>query len=123
MPKALVLLLSFLLLSPISIHAAGNEKIESFNKAKKLLEKNVYFDHRETLYCGAPFDEKKNISLPEGFSTEKHKKRASRVEWEHMTPAENFGRAFLEWRDGHAECVKKDGTPFKGRNCARKINR
>lgn len=121
--KPLVLLIFCLLLSPISSHAAGNEKIESFNKAKKLLERNVYFDHRETLYCGATFDEKKQIVLPEGFSTEKHQKRTSRVEWEHMTPAENFGRAFPEWRDGHPECVKKDGSPFKGRNCARKVNR
>lgn len=61
--NSLVLLIFCLLLSPISSYAAGNEKIESFNKAKKLLERNVYFDHRETLYCGATFDEKKQIVL------------------------------------------------------------
>lgn len=62
--NSLVLLIFCLLLSPISSYAAGNEKIESFNKAKKLLERNVYFDHRETLYCGATFDEKNRSFYP-----------------------------------------------------------
>ena len=64
--------------------AAGNTRIESFNQAKKLLEQKVYFDHRETFYCRATFDSKKNVKLPEGFTTQKHEKRAHRVEWEHV---------------------------------------
>lgn len=44
--------------------AAGNETNDSFSRAKKMLEQQVYFDHRVTVYCGAPFDEKKNIDLP-----------------------------------------------------------
>ena len=74
--------------------AAGNTRIESFNQAKKLLEQKVYFDHRETFYCRATFDSKKNVKLPEGFTTQKHEKRAHRVEWEHVVPAENFGVHF-----------------------------
>ena len=101
--------------------AAGNETNDSFAKAKKMLERQVYFDHRVTLYCGAIFDEGKNIDLPDGFVTEKHQKRASKVEWEHAVPAENFGRAFEEWREGHPQCVSK-GKPFKGRKCAEKVN-
>lgn len=104
-----------------SASAAGNETIDSFSKAKKMLERQVYFDHRVTLYCGASFDEKKNIDLPDGFYTEKHQKRASKVEWEHAVPAENFGRAFEEWREGHPQCVSK-GKAFKGRKCAEKVN-
>ena len=101
--------------------AAGNETNDSFAKAKKMLERQVYFDHRVTLYCGAIFDEGKNIDLPDGFVTEKHQKRAAKVEWEHAVPAENFGRAFEEWRDGDPQCVSK-GKPFKGRKCAEKVN-
>ena len=104
-----------------SASAAGNETNDSFSRAKKMLERQVYFDHRVTLYCGAPFDEKKNIDLPDGFFTEKHQKRASKVEWEHAVPAENFGRAFEEWREGHPQCVSK-GKSFKGRACAEKVN-
>ena len=39
--------------------AAGNVWNDSFNKAKKTLEWQVYYAHRITLYCGAAFDEKK----------------------------------------------------------------
>ena len=72
--------------------AAGNVWNDSFNKAKKTLEWQVYYDHRITLYCGAAFDEKKDVALPEGFTAPKHEKRAGKIEWEHVVPAENFGR-------------------------------
>lgn len=100
----------------------GNSTNQSFNKAKKMLERQVYLDHRETIYCGASFDAKKNITPPTGFSTTKYVKRAKRVEWEHVVPAENFGRAYSEWRDGHAQCVDSKGKSFKGRKCAEKMN-
>lgn len=105
-----------------SAAAGGNESIESFSKAKKNLERYVYMDHRKTLYCSAEFDSKKNVIPPAGFSSSKHKKRAKRIEWEHVVPAENFGRTFSEWREGHSKCVTKKGKSFKGRNCASKVN-
>lgn len=100
----------------------GNETFQSFNKAKKILEHEIVFDHRVTLYCRAPFDKDKWISLPEGFTTQAHQKRANRVEWEHVVPAENFGRFFAEWREGSPMCVDNRGSPFKGRKCAEKSN-
>jgi deoxyribonuclease-1 len=103
-------------------NSAANETIQSFSKAKKQLERAVYHDHRETLYCRAEFDNEKKITLPTGFITTKHKKRANRVEWEHVVPAENFGRTFVEWREGHPKCRNKKGKYFKGRKCANKLN-
>lgn len=103
--------------------AGGNESITSFSKAKKLLQKKVYHDHRESIYCDAEFDAKKNVIPPAGFTTAKHKKRAKRIEWEHVVPAENFGRTFSEWREGHPSCVNKKGKSFKGRKCASKMNK
>lgn len=100
----------------------GNQTIESFSKAKRLLETQVYNDHRVTFYCLAPFDRKKNITLPEGFRTPKHEKRALRVEWEHVVPAENFGRAFVAWREGDPDCRDNSGREFKGRKCAEKVS-
>ncbi|MGL6121976.1 MAG: endonuclease, partial [Shewanella sp.] len=82
----------------------------------------VYQDHRETLYCAAAFDAKGNISPPKGFTSSTHAKRAKKIEWEHVVPAENFGRAFPEWRDGHPQCIDSKGKSFKGRNCAEKMN-
>ncbi|MGE6568157.1 endonuclease [Shewanella vesiculosa] len=102
--------------------ADGNITNDSFNKAKKMLEKHVYHDNRLTIYCGAKFDAKKNIEMPAGFVTTTHLKRSKKVEWEHVVPAENFGRAFSEWRNGHQECVDSKGKAFKGRKCAEKMN-
>lgn len=121
--------LSFAVVAPAAIAAdqdslgSGNTRIESFNKAKRLLEREVYFDHRVTLYCGAKFDAKKNVIIPEGFTTPKHASRARRIEWEHVVPAENFGRAFVEWREGDESCVDNKGRGFKGRKCAEKANK
>lgn len=101
----------------------GNQRFESFNQVKKILEKDVVFDHRFTLYCQAPFKANKQIELPEGFQTTSHKKRTSKIEWEHVVPAENFGRFFTEWREGSSDCFDNKGRPFKGRKCAEKTNK
>jgi len=106
-------------------HAAqphGNTREDSFQDAKRALLKQVYLDHRVTLYCQAAYDEKGFVVLPPGFTTPKHQARTSRIEWEHVVPAENFGRAFSEWRDGHPDCQDKRG-PFKGRKCADRVSR
>lgn len=108
---------------PTAVEAPrGNTREESFLDAKRALERAVYHDHRITLYCRAPFDAKNNVQTPPGFTTPKHKARAGRVEWEHVVPAENFGRAFVEWREGHPDCRDKRG-PFKGRKCAERTSR
>lgn len=114
---SLVLAITF-----ISPAFAENQTIKSFNKAKKLLEKQVYADHRETLYCGAKFNSKKQVTAPTGFMSTKYVKRSKKIEWEHVVPAENFGRTFSEWRDGHKQCVDSKGKRFKGRKCAEKVN-
>lgn len=100
----------------------GNTKIQSFNKAKKILEKEVVSDRRVTLYCNAEFDENKEVIIPRGFESASHQKRKNKIEWEHVVPAENFGRAFSEWRNGSPDCVDSKGRSFKGRKCAEKTN-
>ena len=102
--------------------AAGNTTNEDFRESKKMLERKVYFDHRVTLYCGYAYDKEKNVSLPGGFTTERHKERAGRVEWEHVVPAENFGRYFKEWREGSGRCINEKGHFFTGRRCAEKLS-
>jgi deoxyribonuclease-1 len=101
---------------------SANQEIDSFSKAKRLLEQHVYHNHRVTLYCGAEFDSQKNVITPKGFTTTKYLKRAKKVEFEHAVATENFGRTFIEWRDGHKECVNSKGESFKGRRCAEKVN-
>ena len=92
--------------------AAGNTTNEDFRESKKMLERKVYFDHRVTLYCGYAYDKEKNVSLPEGFTTKLHRERAGRVEWEHVVPAENFGRYFKERREGSGRCINEKGHSY-----------
>lgn len=115
-------LFSILLFTSLS-STAMNQTIDSFSKAKKTLEREVYQDHRVTLYCGAEFDSKKMVTPPDGFHTDKYVKRSKKIEWEHVVPAENFGRTFSEWQEGNNECVSSKGKSFKGRKCAEKVNK
>lgn len=97
--------------------------VADFEAAKRLLMEKVYYDHREDLYCGCPFDEKKRIDLAAcGYTPRKDPRRAARIEWEHVVPAHAFGQSFAEWRDGHPDCVDKKGRPFRGRRCARLVS-
>lgn len=73
---------------------------DSFPEAKKLLEK-TYADHRIDRYCGCSFDSKRNVDLAScGYSVRKNAERASRIEIEHVVPAENLGRQFPCWQQG-----------------------
>ncbi|KJG37783.1 endonuclease I [Photobacterium angustum] len=99
----------------------GNTQFDSFNKSKKWMYK-IYSHNPRTFYCDAEFKNRKIIS-DHGFSTDIYQKRALRTEAEHVVPAENFGRSFKEWRDGHPSCIDQKGRAFKGRKCAEKSNR
>jgi len=112
-----------LFLVPSVIYAGGNTTVSSFSKAKKLLQKQVYHDHRITFYCECPFRSDKKIIKSDNFSpSTKHFKRSQRVEWEHVVPAQSFGQSFKEWREGDPDCINKKGKSFKGRKCAEKVN-
>lgn len=101
---------------------SGNKTIHSFTKAKHLL-KDIYADYSKTFYCMADYLPNGTVIHPEGFVSPKFAKRSKKIEWEHIVPAENFGRGFTEWREGHPLCVDKKGKPFKGRKCAEKVNK
>jgi deoxyribonuclease-1 len=98
-----------------------NTKITSFSESKKLIQK-VHKNNSQTLYCGCSYKGMKPNLSSCGYIAKKDKKRANRIEWEHVVPAHAFGKSFSEWRDGHPKCVKKNGTKFKGRKCAEKVN-
>lgn len=102
--KALPLLIALLFSCTINAQE-GNLTFKSFNKAKKVLASQVYNQlPNKTLYCGASLKGKK-ITNPNGFYSSKYKKRGKKIEWEHVVPAENFGRTFSEWRNGDPLCV------------------
>jgi deoxyribonuclease I len=100
-----------------AIFADGNTKIQSFMKAKRLVLQLAESNPR-TLYCNCRFAEK--IVEPEncGYVPLRDSERARRIEIEHVVPAENFGRSFKEWREGHEDCTRSGGRRYKGRRCA-----
>jgi deoxyribonuclease-1 len=101
-------------------HALGNVKVPDFNHAKKAANQ-IHKDHPATLYCGCHYQGNKIDLASCGYKVRSNPRRATRLEWEHVVPAEAFGNSFKEWREGDPElCVKGSGKKFKGRKCAEK---
>lgn len=123
MKNILHVLAVFFLSSAMVVLAEGNQRLDSFNQAKRILLNDIYQSlGRRTIYCAATFDAKGNITDLNGYQALQYANRIARIEWEHIVPAENFGRHFIEWREGHPACVDKNNKAFKGRNCASKVN-
>lgn len=91
---------------------------ESFSESKKLL-KEIYKDNQTTFYCGCKYDPSNKDNMidrnscgyvPRNELTKKGKEneRANRIEWEHIMPAENFGRHLACWKDGGRKACSKD---------------
>ena len=98
----------------------ANQTIESFSKAKKILKK-IHLEKPFTFYCQCKYEKNKPDWKSCGFLFKKNKKRASRIEWEHVLPASHFGIKFDTWKKGHANCISKSGKKYKGRKCTEKI--
>ncbi len=100
----------------------GNTTIRTFDTSKRHLM-NLHLETRqlETFYCGSTFDEVGRLDHSRsGFTFRRNEVRANRLEWEHIVPAEAFGNSFVEWREGHPDCVDSKGQPYRGRRCAEK---
>lgn len=106
---------------------------ESFFKSKEELRK-IHRDHQVTFYCGCKYNytNKDNMIdrnscgyVPRNEYTKSGKKneRVRRIEWEHVIPAENFGRQFSCWKDSAPECVTSKGKGYKGRKCCEKVSK
>lgn len=117
--QKLFLFSSILFLQVLEVDARSfNSNIPSYSKSRDVLPA-IYRDHNQTLYCGCRYLGK-SIDLKScGYKVYKNFKRASRLEWEHIVPAEAFGNSFVEWRTGAPGCVYKN-KKYKGRKCARK---
>ena len=119
--KTILLSLIFIICNGFTFANDGNHNIENFSKSKRILSK-IHKKNPVTFYCQCTF----NIKTPNwdrcGFTPRKDKKRASRIEWEHVLPASHFGVNFDTWKNGHADCKNKKGKKFKGRKCTERIH-
>ncbi|KHT61916.1 deoxyribonuclease I [Photobacterium gaetbulicola] len=111
MTKKLLLPVFALLLSTTTLAAPNN-----FSHAKVLAKENVYFDRTDngTFYCGCSYTfmgkSGGRVDLDScGYQVRKNQNRAQRIEWEHIVPASNFGRARQCWQEGgRKNCVRND---------------
>ncbi|MBT0824387.1 endonuclease [Campylobacter lari] len=113
-------LLSILLFSSLSLLASDN-----FNESKKELVKlyeSLGSAYQYDFYCNAPFKANKkgkytkfevvksDLYTPRNEYTKKGKvnQRAKRIEWEHIMPAQNFGKHLPCWREGGRKACQND---------------
>lgn len=99
----------------LSLNAGYSEPPQNFTEAKKIA-RYIFRDHRETLYCGCTYDKHGMVNWNScGYWPGKLKKRAKRIEWEHIVPAHFFAQ--------HLACYQgicdKSGKCCKGRACCR----
>ncbi len=93
----------------------------NFTKAKKMAQR-IYADHRVTFYCGCKFDKQGVVDLKScGYTIQKDKRRARRLEWEHIVPVSHWGNQLPCWRE--ALCCQKHQKCYKGRSCCRKMDK
>ena len=87
------------------------EGINSFSQAKAAAVK-VHADAPGTFYCGCKINwqgKKGVVDLKScGYQVRKNENRASRVEWEHVVPAWQFGHQRQCWQDGGRKNCAKD---------------
>jgi len=98
-----------------------NSEYHRFSHAKKALYSLP--TPKETFYCKCSYNRKKKVDLNScSYNIWKFKKRAQRVEVEHIVPAHTLCGQTPEWKLGHHKCTKKN-KPYKGRKCATKTNK
>lgn len=121
MYKSLAVFFILALLSIFTPQTHANHP-KTFQEAKK--HARVLFGNlRKTFYCSCKFDSHLNVNLNScNYHPIKNKERALRVEWEHIVPAENFGRGMTSKCWNKPICTKKSGKQYKGRKCCLKID-
>jgi deoxyribonuclease-1 len=102
----------FILLSSLALFA------DSFTQSKKIL-KDIYKDNQTTFYCGCQYNYENQGNMiqrdtcgyePRNTKTKKGNinERARRIEWEHVMPAQNFGKHLPCWKEGGRKACQKD---------------
>lgn len=93
----------------------------SFSSAKKLLYENIYQGRPLTFYCDCKFTQTRRVFLGTcDVEPRRNKKRAKKLEAEHIFPAYHFGQFRACWRE--KLCTDSRGDKYGGRECCNKID-
>lgn len=95
------------------------ESPNSFAQSKKIVQQ-LFQNHPQTIYCGCTYRDK-TVNLDScGMGAAETKKRAHRIEVEHVVAVEHFSQHFACWRT--PMCTDAKGKAFKGRKCCEKVD-
>lgn len=106
-----------LLLVVVSGHVSASHPT-SFNQAKKIA-RTMYAQELPTtsFYCGCDITINQKQWQPDfarcGYQVRKQQKRASRIEWEHVVPAWEFGHQRQCWQQGGRKNCGRSDKQFK----------
>lgn len=101
----------------LPFQSAGAKAPTNFGEAKRLA-KQIYADNRFTFYCGCKYDKHGKVDLKScGYQIQSDKRRARRLEWEHIVPVSLWGKELSCWNN--FACCKKNKRCYKGRACCR----
>lgn len=129
-PLQILSLLIFLIFGFFSIYEIEENKkitvntnvpfaLENFSQAKRVA-RELFSDRRETFYCGCKFDQHNNIDLKScGYKIQQDKKRAERLEWEHIVPVSHLASHLNCWKN---PICCKNGECVRGRRCCQEID-
>jgi deoxyribonuclease-1 len=88
----------------------------SFSTAKNLLYGQVYFDNRESFYCGCRYNRDLSVNWEScGYVPRQNNTRAARIEAEHIVPASWIGQNRPCWQKN--ACQDDHGKSYGGRQC------
>lgn len=103
--------------------------LPNFHEAKRAA-KQIFKDHPKTFYCGCKFDKHNKIDIAScGYVIQQDKRRAKRLEWEHIVPMSHLAGHFACWKqplcskskdNKQSTHSKKDS--IRGRRCCQKID-
>jgi deoxyribonuclease-1 len=77
----------------------------------------IYQANPKTFYCERSFDKTGQLKDVAGESL---KEGATKIQWEHIMPAKQFGGHLACWQ--RTLCRDRHGNPFKGRKCCQLTN-
>lgn len=110
--KTLSAFLFIAVLAPVSALSQSGNAINNFSQAKAAAVK--INQGAPSFYCGCDISWQGKKGTPDlkscGYAVRKSEQRASRIEWEHVMPAWQFGHQMQCWQDGgRKNCAKNAG--------------
>ncbi|MCF7364266.1 endonuclease [Vibrio sp. A1-b2] len=97
-------------------HTSFADFPSSFSSAKNEALK-IYKDHPTSFYCGCDISWQGKKGIPDlescGYKVRKQQTRASRIEWEHVVPAWQFGHQRQCWQEGGRKLCSNSDAVFR----------